>query len=58
MTEAMISCPRCHRPIEGEEAYICCANIELRWRCDACGKVSQGFAFPYPLSIGFFTDLT
>ena len=47
MTEAMISCPRCHRPIEGEEAYICCANIELRWRCNACAKVSEGFAFPY-----------
>lgn len=43
----MISCPKCHRPIEGEEAYICCANIELRWRCNACGKVSEGFAFPY-----------
>ena len=47
MTEAMITCPRCHRPIEGEEVYICCANIELRWRCNECGKVSEGFAFPY-----------
>jgi len=43
----MISCPKCHRPIEGEEAYICCANLELRWRCNECGKVSEGFAFPY-----------
>ena len=43
----MISCPKCHRPIEGEEAYICCANIELSWRCSSCGKVSEGFAFPY-----------
>lgn len=43
----MISCPKCHRPIEGEEPYICCANVELRWRCDECGKVSEGFAFPY-----------
>ncbi len=43
----MISCPKCHRPIEGEEAYICCANVELRWRCSECGKVSEGFAFPY-----------
>jgi len=43
----MISCPKCHRPIEGEEAYICCANLELRWKCNACRKVSEGFAFPY-----------
>jgi glutamate synthase (NADPH) small chain len=43
----MITCPRCHRPIEGDEAYICCANVELRWRCRECGKVSEGFAFPY-----------
>jgi len=43
----MISCPKCRRPIEGEEAYICCANLELQWRCDTCGKVSEGFAFPY-----------
>lgn len=43
----MISCPKCHRPIEGEESYICCANLELRWRCNDCGKVSEGFAFPY-----------
>ncbi len=43
----MISCPRCHRPIEGDEIYICCANLELRWRCIDCGKVSEGFAFPY-----------
>lgn len=43
----MISCPKCHRPIEGDEAYICCANLELNWRCAACGKVSEGFAFPY-----------
>jgi rubrerythrin len=47
MTDAMSSCPRCHRPIEGDEAYICCANTELRWRCSECGKVSEGFAFPY-----------
>ncbi len=43
----MIVCPKCHRPIEGEEVYICCANVELRWRCNECGKVSEGFAFPY-----------
>ena len=45
----MISCPRCQRPIEGDEVYICCANLELRWRCNDCGKVSEGFAFPYGL---------
>jgi glutamate synthase (NADPH) small chain len=43
----MTFCPKCHRPIEGDEAYICCANLELSWRCSACGKVSEGFAFPY-----------
>lgn len=40
-------CPKCQRPVEGEEAYICCANQELRWKCGSCGKVSEGFAFPY-----------
>jgi len=40
-------CPRCRRPLEGEESYICCAGVELRWRCTDCGKVSEGFAFPY-----------
>jgi len=40
-------CPRCHEPIEGPEIYICCANQPLEWRCQDCGKVSEGFAFPY-----------
>jgi rubrerythrin len=40
-------CPRCRQPLEGEESYICCAGMELRWRCSDCGKVSEGFAFPY-----------
>ncbi|AGA90369.1 NADPH-dependent glutamate synthase, homotetrameric [Thioflavicoccus mobilis 8321] len=41
-------CPKCHRPIEGDEdAYICCADAVLSWRCESCGKVSEGFAFPY-----------
>jgi homotetrameric NADPH-dependent glutamate synthase len=40
-------CPKCHRPIEGEESYVCCAGSTLQWRCEACGKVSEGFAFPY-----------
>jgi glutamate synthase (NADPH/NADH) small chain len=44
----MSFCPKCHQPLEDdEEAYICCANVELSWKCSACGKVSEGFAFPY-----------
>jgi len=42
-------CPRCHRPLEGDESYICCAGMELRWRCTECHKVAEGFAFPYGL---------
>ncbi len=41
------SCPKCRRPIEGGEAYICCAGATLSWHCTACAKVSEGFAFPY-----------
>jgi rubrerythrin len=40
-------CPRCRRPLDDDEPYICCAGVELRWRCEDCGKVSEGFAFPY-----------
>ncbi len=40
-------CPRCQRPIEGTDSYICCAGSTLQWKCDSCGKVSEGFAFPY-----------
>ena len=43
----MSICPRCQRPLEDDEAYICCAGVELRWRCADCHKVSEGFAFPY-----------
>ncbi len=43
----MSICPRCQRPLEGDETYICCAGVELRWRCNECHKVSEGFAFPY-----------
>lgn len=43
----MSLCPKCHQPLEGDEVYICCANLELRWKCRDCGKVSEGFAFPY-----------
>jgi len=41
------TCAKCHRPLEGDEDYICCADATLAWRCTACGKVSEGFAFPY-----------
>jgi len=42
-------CPRCRRPLEGDESYICCAGQELRWRCTSCHKIAEGFAFPYGL---------
>ena len=42
-------CPRCHRPVEPGEEYLCCAAASLEWRCTTCGKVSEGFAFPYGL---------
>lgn len=45
--ESAVTCPKCHRPVEGDEAYVCCAEAKLQWRCDDCGKVSEGFAFPY-----------
>jgi rubrerythrin len=45
--EPGMKCPKCHRPIEGDEEYICCGSATLEWRCDDCGKVSEGFAFPY-----------
>lgn len=41
-------CPKCQQPLEdGAESYICCASASLQWRCQACAKVSEGFAFPY-----------
>jgi rubrerythrin len=40
-------CPKCRQPVEGDDAYICCADAQLQWRCDDCAKVSEGFAFPY-----------
>ena len=46
-TERSLVCPKCRRPIEGEEQYVCCADATLQWRCADCGKVSEGFAFPY-----------
>ncbi len=40
-------CPKCRRPLEDGESYVCCANALLSWRCDSCSKLSEGFAFPY-----------
>lgn len=45
----MSVCPRCQRPLEEDEPYVCCAGVELRWRCTSCRKVAEGFAFPYGL---------
>jgi glutamate synthase (NADPH) small chain len=45
--ERSLVCPKCRQPIEGNEQYICCAAATLEWRCTDCGKVSEGFAFPY-----------
>lgn len=42
-------CPKCHQPLEGDEAYICCVATAITWRCQDCAKVSEGFAFPYGL---------
>ena len=53
-------CPRCRKPIEGPEEYICCGTEPLSWRCRDCGKVSEGFAFPYgmcPLCDGTLAPL-
>ena len=42
-------CPRCQRPLadDSEGPYICCAGAPMQWRCDGCGKLSEGFALPY-----------
>lgn len=42
-------CPKCHRPLADEDdgPYICCADAPMQWQCGDCGKVSEGFAFPY-----------
>ncbi len=44
---AGMKCPKCRRPIDGDEQYVCCGTAAIEWRCDDCGKVSEGFAFPY-----------
>ena len=40
-------CPKCRQPLETDKSYICCADATVQWRCQSCGKVSEGFAFPY-----------
>jgi rubrerythrin len=43
-------CPKCRRPLEDpQEEYICCSDAVLTWNCGDCGKVFEGFAFPYGL---------
>ncbi|HET8747083.1 MAG TPA: AMP-binding protein [Ramlibacter sp.] len=32
-----------------EAASSCCANAPTQWHCPDCGRISQGFAFPYGL---------
>jgi rubrerythrin len=44
------TCPKCRRELaEGESEYVCCAGELLSWTCETCGKVSEGFAFPFGL---------
>jgi acyl-coenzyme A synthetase/AMP-(fatty) acid ligase/rubrerythrin len=42
-------CPKCHVPLpdDSEGEYICCADAPVTWQCSQCGKLSEGFAFPY-----------
>ena len=42
-------CRRCGQPLEDGDDYLCCAGELVRWSCEGCGKVSEGFAFPYGL---------
>lgn len=44
-----MQCPKCHQPLadEDDEPYICCAGAAIEWQCQQCGKLSEGFAFPY-----------
>src|SRR6185369_11373014 len=44
-----MQCPKCHATLEDEDdgPYICCADAPMQWQCSQCGKVSEGFAFPY-----------
>ncbi|MBI2082169.1 MAG: hypothetical protein HYT76_01235 [Deltaproteobacteria bacterium] len=38
-------CPKCRQVLD--EDYICCADIQLQWKCVDCHKRSIGFAFPF-----------
>lgn len=42
-------CPKCRVSLVGGSVghYICCADAPVQWQCGQCGKVSEGFAFPY-----------
>lgn len=42
-------CPKCHQPLADADdgPYICCAGASVEWQCGGCGKISEGFAFPY-----------
>ena len=44
-----MQCPKCHAPLadETDGRYVCCADAPTQWQCGQCGKVSEGFAFPY-----------
>lgn len=38
-------CPKCRRFVADDA--VCCAGVEITWKCQSCGKLSVGFAFPY-----------
>jgi rubrerythrin len=44
---AALQCQSCQRLVEEAEEFVCCAGATLEWRCMACHKMSEGFAFPY-----------
>ena len=45
----MMRCPKCQQPLADQDSglYVCCAGAPKSWRCAGCGKLSEGFAFPY-----------
>ena len=40
-------CPKCRQPLETDESEHLLCGRTVQWRCQSCGKVSEGFAFPY-----------
>jgi rubrerythrin len=44
---AALQCQGCHRLVDEAEEFVCCAGATLEWRCMACHKMAEGFAFPY-----------